>query len=595
MLVIPRSARAPRARLGDDGASLVAVVVVMLVGFVVAVTIAGVSIFAITQNQRSASSLQAFTAAESGRDAAVAMLAAASAGTAGCSTTGTGTYSGTAGTYTYSYSVFSTTSTVQPSRSTALGAAACPTITSTFVLVHAVGTSPSGATTAVDAVYPWAGSTVKTDSLGYINNGFSPLLSNFTGGDLVVRSGDFACNATTISGNVYVLAGNVTIGAGCIIQGSVYASGTVTASLSVVNSTVTVGSVSAVSIITGDITALGNVSLVPLTTLSLPGLPLGLSVGGGIHSGGNVTLDTAINLSLLGTYAGTVGGDVTARGTISIKAWKVGGKAQATGTVTVNTSLGVLCLIIPCGTLGPTSQVPNSSSTPQPAFSPSQAQLLAQSAWVDLNASTNWSRYTGSAWTAYATFTGDSCSASSINSAISAATAPIVINATACAFSPSFLLSITNVPQDTVLLVTNTINTLAIQGSTTATAANPRQLFLVQVDNIANGVPDCAGRGAVTNLLSAVPTSTNFRLMVYSPCAASLLGLGNAASTITGQFIVPTTNWTIVGNTLKQVICAPMTVNPNIQFGCKATDAATGTPIGSFTTAKAIAQVEVSP
>ena len=73
MLVIGRLMH----RRNDDGAVLVTVVVVMLVGFVVATVIAASVLFTIRSNVSNTDRTQAFISAESGRDAALASLTGA--------------------------------------------------------------------------------------------------------------------------------------------------------------------------------------------------------------------------------------------------------------------------------------------------------------------------------------------------------------------------------------------------------------------------------------------------------------------------------------------------------------------------------------
>src|SRR5690348_9737775 len=81
MLVINRVLARARSRANDDGAILVTVIVVMFVGFIVAATIAASIMFTIGANDSNQDRTEAFIAAESGRDAAVAAV------TAGCTST----------------------------------------------------------------------------------------------------------------------------------------------------------------------------------------------------------------------------------------------------------------------------------------------------------------------------------------------------------------------------------------------------------------------------------------------------------------------------------------------------------------------------
>ena len=116
MLVLNRFLSRARVRRDDEaGAVLVAVVVVMLVGFVVAVAIAGSVVFTIQANVSNRSSTQAFIAAESGRDAAVAQINAAIApnGVFTCdSNTLIGEDDGSGP--DYAFTIYSTTSSTDP-------------------------------------------------------------------------------------------------------------------------------------------------------------------------------------------------------------------------------------------------------------------------------------------------------------------------------------------------------------------------------------------------------------------------------------------------------------------------------------------------
>ena len=91
----------------EEGAVLVTVVIVMLVGFVIASTIAASVLFTIQANATNKSTTQAFIAAESGRDVAVAALAdgCASADMAG---------SGTAPNFTYAVRTIAKTGPTPP-------------------------------------------------------------------------------------------------------------------------------------------------------------------------------------------------------------------------------------------------------------------------------------------------------------------------------------------------------------------------------------------------------------------------------------------------------------------------------------------------
>ena len=141
MLVI-RRLLTPR-RSDDSGAVLITVLIVMLVGFIVASVVAASVLFTVQSNAGNRSRTQAFIAAESGRDAAVAGIVG------GCAAT---TYAGTDP--KFASTVYVTTGN-QPTSATDGGVAqGCPSTTTRFIVIRSTGTGPDGSTSTIDAVYP---------------------------------------------------------------------------------------------------------------------------------------------------------------------------------------------------------------------------------------------------------------------------------------------------------------------------------------------------------------------------------------------------------------------------------------------------------
>ena len=163
MLVL---ARFRRSR-DDDGVALIAVVLVMLLGVVVATAIAASVVFTIRANAANGSNTQAFVAAESGRDAALAHLAGAcNAGQFPLTSSGDLAYSATV----------AVTTGGQPAGPSDAGVATgCPTADTTFVVITSTGTGSDGSTATVDAVYPWIVSWEQQAGgvLAYFANGVS--------------------------------------------------------------------------------------------------------------------------------------------------------------------------------------------------------------------------------------------------------------------------------------------------------------------------------------------------------------------------------------------------------------------------------------
>ncbi|WP_254359263.1 hypothetical protein [Microbacterium hominis] len=302
MLVIDRLRRLQRdVREGardDSGAVLVSVVVVMIVGFIVASIIAASVMFTIRANAQNSDNLDAFVAAESGRDFAVGQVANACAIAA--------PLTGTAPDFTAT--VYTTTGAEPTSPSSpGLTANACPTDTTTFVLIHSVGTGPDGSTSTIDSVYPWqvTYSEQPGGTLAYFDGTFKATGSTYEG-DLVIRENNavFDCsNASDIRGDLWVVRGSVKLSTGCKITGSIFARGTVTSNSQGVR-------------IGGDIIAGGDVSLPANDN----------QIAGSIHSGAKITLDGT------GSTQSLVGGDVVAKSTATVDSkWTVTGATTSNG------------------------------------------------------------------------------------------------------------------------------------------------------------------------------------------------------------------------------------------------------------------------
>lgn len=292
MLVIRRFLSGRRS--DDGGAVLITVLVVMLVGFIVASVVAASVLFTVRSNAGNRSRTQAFIAAESGRDVAVAGIVS------GCGTT---TYSGTDP--KFSSTVFVTTGN-QPTSATDAGVAqGCPSVATRFIVIRSTGTGPDGSTTTIDAVYPWVVSYSQQPGgvVTYFSGGFTAGVSHYTG-DLVLRTGNWDCTqGALLTGDLYVLNGTVGFSNNCRVEGDIWASGNVTSNSQAIS-------------VTGSITTNGLVSL------SSNG---GATIGKDINAKGNITLSDQ------GSSTATVGGNVTSKNTIT-----KGSSWTVTGTQTPN-------------------------------------------------------------------------------------------------------------------------------------------------------------------------------------------------------------------------------------------------------------------
>jgi Tfp pilus assembly protein PilX len=207
-----------RKRHNEDGIALVTVLVVMLVGFVIAATIATSVVAAIRSNVGNRSATQAFIAAESGRDAALAHLADS------CDDSLHPIDS--SGALEYSATIY-VTDGAQPSGSESSGLSqGCPTPDTKFVVISSTGTGPNGSSTTVDAVYPWIVTWEQQAGgvLAYFASGVS--LRGTYAGDIVVRSGDYSCAAEgTLDGDLYVTRGRAIFSRDCTVYGDVWTYG----------------------------------------------------------------------------------------------------------------------------------------------------------------------------------------------------------------------------------------------------------------------------------------------------------------------------------------------------------------------------------
>ncbi|WP_243077294.1 hypothetical protein [Microbacterium sp. SS28] len=256
----------PSSRRSDDGVALIAVLLMMFVGVAAVSIIASTVIYAIGSNVANKSTTQSFIAAESGRDAVLANVLAATCSLTASNPVGSG----------HVAPFYEASADVCPSKT----AGSTFTITST-------GYDASGATSKIVATY----SRLVTyenqpgGSLAYFSGTFKLTKSTYTG-DVVIRDGDYNCNSdSTIDGDLWVPKGSLEISAKCVITGSIYVRDGVNlkSSNSAVGKSVVAG---------GDITMSAG----------------GMIVGVDLVSNGNITVD-----------AGQVNGKARAAKTVDVK------------------------------------------------------------------------------------------------------------------------------------------------------------------------------------------------------------------------------------------------------------------------------------
>ncbi|WP_235566560.1 beta strand repeat-containing protein [Microbacterium sp. Root61] len=231
----------------DSGATLVAVLTLMAVGFIASAIIAAACMFTIAQTAQGRTDAQSFAAAEAGRDAVVSVLSQETA-SALCtnSAAGIGHFTSAVGqTPVYQAWVQAIDSGTPPtSWQGSVGAddvpavPSCPTDGTKYIVVRSIGSSAGGGTEVIDAVYKWqlGKETVAGGGLGYQGVSYAATASTIKG-DMIVKNGNLECNyGTVFDGSVYVLNGNVNVGAdaffgwggdACTINGELVVAGTI--------------------------------------------------------------------------------------------------------------------------------------------------------------------------------------------------------------------------------------------------------------------------------------------------------------------------------------------------------------------------------
>lgn len=491
---------------GDDrGAVLVTVVVVMFVGFIIAAAIAASVVTTIQANAGNRDDLDAFVAAESGRDVAVAAIAD------GC------TSADMAGTGTAPQYVYAARSVdgPQPTDYDSATSNACPTIDTDYVVIRSTGTGTGGKAVTIDSVYRWSSrySDVPGGVVTYFSGSVTQGVSHYTG-DLVLRNGNWTCTeGGTLNGDLYVLNGSVTLSNNCVINGDVFARGNVGSNSQSwhINARASSGS-------PGNIVTDGTVSF---TSNGSP------SVAGLIHARGEVALAAA------GGSTGTVGGDVismNATDSVDTAAW-------TTGAVTLG------------------------SSAPPP-FVPTLAWLEDASKWIDLDRTSGWN----GAGVEVRSLASSSCNSVLQNQASAStyvrdllddSSTPLVIDLTACSKNVSVSLNAgATMTRDVVVIVPKN-NSMTFELGSGLTSSAARQLFLVHEDanrddrDVAGDPRPTCGIGGQDSFDTTGAIDSDVRVMIYSPCGLQ----GTVTASFEGQLYTDdTTNFHAGSN----YTCRPM-------------------------------------
>lgn len=512
------------ARDDDSGAILVTVVVVMFVGFIIAATIAASVIFTVSANVDNRDRTQAFIAAESGRDVAVAALRSA-IGSAGIPSPcpvalSAESASGTQPEYEYAIRVAddgdedTVSFATPPSGWDASGLAeACPTDTTEWVVVRSTGTGPNEAETTVDAVYPWyhGPATTPSGTVAFFEGQFTATKTTYAG-DLVIRDGDYECNTAsepipgggtidhTIDGDLWVLRGGLKTTGECTVTGSIYARDLI----NIKNNGVTIG---------GDVISVtGQIKL--NTT--------GISVGGDVYAAGSID---------------TKNGDGTVEGSFRTHAAMIDHKDSAWKKADGVTPVPVLL------------------NEPVPAVTPTLPQVYDATTWIELTETTPWSSPTHPVFTPPA---GSICTQSELQALMTTAGTRAVVDMTGCALTGSGIEvapgNVISLARDVVIIVPAVEKMdLKLTGTISKPAGLDPQLFIVHADQDGgDDKPTCPDADTF-----AAGGVLDVRIMIYTAC-----GIQKTMSlTMTGQLYMGSDGLHLNGGVFT---CKPMSWEPTL-------------------------------
>lgn len=514
MLVIDKLIARARHRAQDDaGAVLVTVVVVMFVGFIIAATIAASVMFTIEANVDNRDRTEAFIAAESGRDVAVASIRS-KIGEDGvdCATNPPAmTDSGTAP--NFEYTILTTDQVTDDPEALSAGAwtDTCPTDATEWVKIESTGWEVPTTTITIDAIYPWyfGPSTTPSGTVAFFEGEFTATKSTYAG-DLVIREGDYECNngaSGGVQGDLWVLRGKLTVTDTCIVTGSVY----VRDVISVANKQLRVG---------GDL-----ISVEGMIKLNANGV----EVGGDVHAAGNIDTKTG---------SGVVKGSFMTPGDMidhDPTKWTNGAT--------------------------PPAAVPVDDNAPAPVITPTLEQVYNATSWIELTATTTWS---SSALPVYAPTPGSVCTTAQLQAVLSAAGTRAVIDMTGCPAGGSGIKvnpGNVTVARDVVILVpANQKMDLELTGTISrpggTTLENGPQLLIVHLDpNGSDGRPPACGNSDLDKFTAT--GTNNVRTLIYSAC-----GINSTMSlTMSGQLYMGSDGLHLNGGTFT---CVPMSWAPTL-------------------------------
>ena len=487
-------------RSDEQGSTLLAVIGVMAVTAIIALTVTAATLNGLGATSSSRASVQSRAAAEAGIDVTIVGLQTAT-GPQSC-TSRIGLYSSVSG----AVPRYDTKVQIEPGTGWVTG---CPTNASTkvkiistgFAQADGVAGASSGDKSYLEAVYDYIPAQVTIPNIGsavYAHT-ISGVLKNFTlnssvnnvAADVQIKNGNAICtNGAKIAGNLILGNGFAALD-NCTVSGTVHAS-----------KYVTMSGGGGVTVVQGDIIAAGQ-------GVAAGSLVIGVSknakVNGSLFSGGRVAVTSAPGSDVFGNI--TVAGTATSDANVASNS-KVGGYVQSSGTNSgTGTVVGGRTGLVTGLTPPPVPLVPNWSEIPFPA--PFSSTSWAAQGFQEL------------VW-------NGPCEISGVDpswTALSALTSPTVVNTlTKCGAAglstDSNAKSLTL--QTDIAFASNAFNIgkLDVLPYVLADGTKPvRHLwFYVPDNNSADGVPTCvAPSGGIT-----MSNETNIRdeisAMAYTPC-----------------------------------------------------------------------------
>ena len=499
----------------------------MAVTAIIGITVAGMSVNALSITTSARAGVQSQAAAEAGIDAAVARLR----GAATCSPT-----MSSASEPAYSVTLaYSTANSVAASTVWPVG---CPTASAKFVKITSVGFSQAdgigevtqGDSRSVEAVYnytttstsiPETGGAVYTYSAA-ANSGLNNLTLNANqdiAASVKIKSGSITCQSgTTINGDVVLANGSFSSSGGCKITGNLSVSGSAT-----INSGANV---------IKNVTASGKVGTnydgnAPVVSVYGTGPSGGKAVEGNVAAGGKIYIDGAVTgcvsstKSPLGatpavstiTPSTKIGGNLSAAGELTTWATRCNASQGSTNWEAAGNACAIKASGIVTGTVA--YNVANTTA-PTPPGVPE---------WVDF-------KYTKSEWEALGFdivkwSTASYCSINNYNSpdafvaALNTYTKPTVIDATDC--NP-LLFSLSANSNNGLDLKLKTdiafisksfgIEKIKINSNNTT----QRKVWFIVPDTTADSQPTCSGGAGNITIGNNVSIGNTVAAIAYTPC-----------------------------------------------------------------------------